>query len=419
MPTITNITAVEILDAKGNPTIETTVLLSDGALGIGSTPSGTSVGSHEAIDLRDNDLNRYRGKGVLKAVENINGVIATKLEGMQTTDPRILDQALVALDGTPDKSRLGANALLSVSVAIYKAAAASNHLPLFSYIRRLQLDESPITMPIPTFNVINGGKHASNKLDFQEFMVIPYQSQSFAESLEKGVAIYKALFDVLTKNNLPTLVGDEGGFGPTTLTNTEALTLLLEAVKDADFTIGENILLGIDAASNSFFENNTYVLKEKQVPLSADELIAYYQLLHSTFHFLYLEDGLSEDDWDGWTKLNSQLGDSLMVIGDDLTVTDRSRLAMAIDRNAINGIIVKPNQIGTLHEAMELVLMAKKAKIKTIVSHRSGETNDDFIADFAVGVGSDFVKFGAPARGERIAKYNRLMAIERMILSMK
>lgn len=420
MAKIKQITAREILNAKGNPTVEATVLLTDGATGTASCPAGTSIGSYEAMELRDKDNMHFRGLGVLKAITNIQTIIAPKIVGMDASHQADIDKLMIELDGTQNKSRLGANALLSVSMSVAKAAAASSVLPLFLYLRQFLGDKTvSLKVPTPLFNVINGGKHAPGTFNFQEFLLVPASSKTFSESLQIGTTIYYGLKDVLSLNGMSTLVGDEGGFAPKLPTNTEALSLLVQAIDTTNQKLGFDVFLGLDAASSTFYSNQQYHITDKQNGLSNKALNDFYADLIKQFHLLYLEDILSEDDWDGWVDAMGKLSQSVMVVGDDLIATNPYRLQMAIDKKAITGIVIKPNQIGTVIEALAVVEVARSAGIKIITSHRSGETNDDFIADFAVAVGSDYCKFGAPARGERVAKYNRLLQIEQHLKTLK
>lgn len=407
MAAIKNITAREILDSRGNPTVEAIVTLEDGCLGIASCPSGASTGTHEAVELDDKK----------KAVENITNIITPKVVGFEATNQKGIDQIMLDLDGTPTKARLGANAILPVSIAVCKAAASSKKLPLYSYIAKLAMRQfnNETMLPIPVFNILNGGLHAGRNIDFQEFMVIPGKNNSFSSSLQLGALLYHLLKKTLSSKNLSTLVGDEGGFAPALASNIDALDLLGETVLLAGLELGKDVTFGIDIASNTFYEGTTYKIKENPNPLSSNELIAYYKSLADEYKLSYLEDPLSEDDFDAWSRLTSEITKKTLIVGDDLTVTNPDRLEAAIEKKAITAIIIKPNQIGTLTESISVVQKAKQAQIATIASHRSGETNDTFIADFAVGVGTDFVKFGAPARGERVAKYNRLLAIEQEI----
>lgn len=421
MSKIKQIKAIEILDSRGNPTVETTVVLSDGALGTASCPSGASIGTYEAVELRDHNEKHFAGLGVLKAIENIQNIIAPKLLGLDALRQQEVDKTMIELDGTQNKSRLGANATLSVSMAVAKAAAQSSILPLFLHLRQFIKRETspdqtiPLKIPTPLFNLINGGKHADDNLDFQEFLIIPASSKQYVESLEMATSIYKSLKEIFKKRNFSILVGDEGGFAPKLAANLDAFALLKEATDLSLYRLGFDVFLGLDAASNSFFENGQYRLRDKATSISSDDLIAYYEEAKKQFELLYLEDPLAEDDWDSWTKLCLKLSQNTIIAGDDLTVTNPYRLAMALDKKAISGIIIKPNQIGTVIEALAVVEVAREAGLKIIVSHRSGETNDDFIADFAVASGADYVKFGAPVRGERVAKYNRLLHIEEQI----
>ncbi|MBI4078864.1 MAG: phosphopyruvate hydratase [Candidatus Levybacteria bacterium] len=415
---IKKISAREILDCRGLPTIESMVQLSDGIVASASCPSGTSVGTYEAVELRDHDAKHFLGKGVLKAIENINTIIAPKLTGMDPQKQPDIDKLLIELDGTQNKGHLGANATLAVSMAVCRAAAASALLPLFLHIRQfIKRENLPAKIPTPIFNIINGGLHAGGNLDFQEFIIVPASSISYVNAIQMAVAIYFSLADVLKQNGYATLVGNEGGFGPNLTKNSEAFELITRAVTNANYRIGYDVFLGLDAAANSFHKNNAYTIKESPKGLSGDEIIKVYDELNKIYNILYLEDPLSEDDWDTWVKLAKVVSPKTLLIGDDLTVTNPYRLQMAIDKQAISGIIIKPNQIGTVIEALAVIEVAREANLKIIISHRSGETNDDFIADFAVAASADYVKFGAPARGERVAKYNRLLAIENQLKS--
>lgn len=413
MAKIQKITATEILDAKGNPTVEAAVMLDDGSRGIAACPSGTSVGTYEALDLRDKDQQRYNGLGVKKAIDNITNLIAPKLIGISASDQSEVDNIMLVADGTSNKSVLGANATLSVSMAVCKAAANSAAIPLYAYIRQFVSQEHlPLKIPTPLFNLVNGGAHAGQNIDFQEFMVIPASSKSYNNALQIGSSVYQALKKIIIEKGMSALVGDEGGYGPKLPNNMEGFALLTEAVNAIGLRMGADVFFGLDAAADSFITNKKYHLKDRETLYSTSDLVEYYQELNQKYHLLYLEDGFSEDDWDGFSKLTEAIGKNTIVTGDDLTVTNPSRLQTAITKKAITGIIIKPNQIGTVIETMAVVEIARVSGIKIIVSHRSGETNDDFIADFAVGIGADYVKFGAPARGERVAKYNRLSHIE-------
>lgn len=415
MPKIKAITAFEILDSKGNPTIETTVILDNDIQAKAACPSGTSVGGFEALELRDNDPKRFQGKGVLKAIEAVQNLIFSKLIGMEVARQQDIDKAMIELDGTPNKSKLGANSILSVSMAVAEAAAKNENLPLFLYLKKFVDKEKKLKIPTPIFNLINGGLHAGNNINFQEFMVIPATSKTYPEALAIGINVYKALFDILKQNSFSTAVGYEGGYSPALPTNTYALALLKQGLETTSIRFGYDAFLGIDAAANSFFKDKKYYLKEKPDGMTASELIQFYQELYTGYRLLYLEDVFSEDDFEGWSNMCTKMADKSMIVGDDLVATNPFRLQMAIDKKAINAVIIKPNQIGTVIEALAVAEIAKAAGFKVIVSHRSGETNDDFIADFAVAVSADYCKFGAPVRGERVEKYNRLLYIDKQI----
>lgn len=412
MSQISSITSREILNAKGNPTVETTVILDNGLSATASVPSGTSVSSYEAVEVRDGGSSRFGGKGVLQAVQNVQNVIAPALVGKDPTAQTEIDTIMRELDGTPNKSRLGANAILSVSLAATKAAALVQGVPLFKYVGSL-VDISSFAIPIPLFNLINGGKHALGAFDIQEFIVVPASSKNYEQSLEMGYTVRQSLEKMLLLNKLSTLTGDEGGFSPQLTGNQHGLEFLRDGIQEAGFRLGFDVFLGIDAAATSFFENNKYYLQNKTLAQSSSEMAKFYTQLAKEFTLLYVEDPFAEDDWDGWKEGMNVLAEDVMVVGDDLVSTNPARLQMAIEKKAITSVIIKPNQIGTVTETLEVVAQAKKAGLKIIVSHRSGETNDDFIADFAVGVGANYCKFGAPVRGERVAKYNRLLQIEK------
>lgn len=412
MSTIKSLYAREVLDSRATPTLETVAILDDGNFGVSSVPSGSSTGSYEAHELRDKDPNRYLGSGVLKAIEFVNSEIAGKWVGQAVPSIPELDQALINLDGTPDKSRLGANTILSVSMAVTKAMAASAKIPLYRYVAQLAQNTQTLFVPSPMFNMINGGAHGAGNLDFQEFHVIPNKLHSFAASLQTGAEIYKTIKKILARRGAIHSVGDEGGFAPNLFTNLDALEILTESIIECNHKPGADVELGLDVAANSFYKDGRYVIKDRSSPLETAEFIDYLRDLNQQYHLRILEDALFEDDWKGWANLTSQLGATTSIVGDDLLVTNKSRTAKGISEKACNAILVKPNQIGTVTETIEVTKQAQAAGWKIIVSHRSGETNDSFIADFAVGVGSDYVKFGAPARGERIAKYNRLLSVE-------
>lgn len=416
MSKIKDIKAHVIIDSRANPTIETTVILQDGITGIASCPSGASVGSYEAMEIKSQSNQIFQSEKTQKAIENIEKVIAVRLIGVDSTKQQIVDKTMIELDGTQNKGRLGANVMLSVSMAVAKAAAKSSLLPLFLYLRQyINKENSGLKIPTPIFNILNGGVHAGRNLDFQEFMVIPATSKRYIEAYEIGVNVYKALKENLKKRNMPTLVGDEGGFAPHLTANKDAFTLLSETVMTTSYKLGFDIFFGSDIAANNFYHEDHYSIKDRVASFSSNELVAYYEELVTQNKILYLEDPFSEDDWEAWVKLVEKISQNSLVVGDDLTATNPYRLQMALDKKAITAIIIKPNQIGTVMEALAVVEIAKAAGLKVIVSHRSGETNDDFIADFAVAASADYVKFGAPARGERVAKYNRLLEIERQL----
>ncbi|MCL4382370.1 MAG: phosphopyruvate hydratase [Patescibacteria group bacterium] len=415
MPKIKEIKAREILDSRGNPTIETKITLDNDILGIASVPSGASLGKYEALELRDADMNRYFGLGVLKAVGNVNQVIGPKLLGFDPTKQQEIDRLMIDLDGTENKSKLGANSLLSVSLAVASAASKSQKLPLYRYLNSLYGETLPTTiekMPTPTFNIINGGKHGAGNLDFQEFHVVPATTKPYHEALRIGEEIYQKLKEVLIHRNAIRSVGDEGGFAPNLFTNLDTLEIILEAVKLTPHVFGRDVFLGLDIAASNFKKADGYQIKDKPNSLSANEFIEYLINLNKEYQLLILEDPLDEDDWEDWARLTQLLGKGTLIVGDDLLATNLLRLKQAIDKRLCTTILIKPNQAGTLSETLEVVKTARAGGFKVIVSHRSGETNDTFIADFAVAVGSDYVKFGAPARGERVAKYNRLLEIE-------
>ncbi len=404
----------EILDSRGIPTVETTIW-SDNGQAVASIPAGTSIGKNEALELRDGDPERFKGMGVLKAINNVNTVIAPKVIGMDPTLQTPIDKLLVEMDGTANKSKLGANAILSVSQAVCELGAQVCGRQTYEYIAEKYglAQGAPKSLPGPIFNLINGGKHgAGNNLDFQEFHVIPSTNLTFSKALETGEEVYMNLKQSLIKRNAVYSVGDEGGFAPNLYSNADALELLIEAINSSSLVLGRDVFVGLDAAADSFFSGGKYQLKDKPQAQTSDEMVAFYGDLHTNYKLFSLEDGLQEDDSKGWAKLVSDLGKEMLIIGDDYLVTNKQRLAKAVADKTVNAILVKPNQIGTISEAIEVVKIAKASQLSVIVSHRSGETMDDFIADFAVGVDSNYVKFGAPARGERVSKYNRLLAIE-------
>jgi enolase len=398
----------EILDSRGNPTLEVEALLDGGASGRAGVPSGASTGTREAIELRDGDKKRYFGKGVLKAVAHVNGEMAEELAGADARDQALIDRILIELDGTPNKARLGANAMLGVSLAVARAAADASGLPLYRYIG----GTGATTLPVPLMNVINGGAHADNLLDPQEFMVCPVGFPSFSEALRAGTEVFHTLKGILKKKGLSTGVGDEGGFAPDIASSKEAIELLLTAIESAGHKPGRDIVIALDPAASEFYEGGKYVLKGEKKTLSSDGMIRYWAELVAAYPIASIEDGLAEGDWKGWQALTKELGKKILLVGDDVFVTNPEILARGIADGVGNALLVKLNQIGTLTETLEAVRMAQTAGYRTIVSHRSGETPDDTIADLAVAVNSGLIKTGSACRGERLAKYNRLLAIE-------
>ncbi|OGE05369.1 phosphopyruvate hydratase [Candidatus Curtissbacteria bacterium RIFCSPLOWO2_01_FULL_41_18] len=417
MAKIRKLVAREILDSRGFPTVEVMVQLEDSSVGVFSTPTGISVGKHEAVELRDGDVKRYEGRGVLTALKNILTFLAPKVIGKDSKDQKSIDKEMVEIDGTENKSKLGANGILAVSGAIAKAQAVSENLPLYAYVARLagRKDKEPFSIPTQMFNILNGGKHGGGNIDFQEFMVVPPQANSYSQNLKMGVEIYYALKDVIISHSGVTLVGDEGGFAPVLYSNSDAFKILEEAVNKAGYNLGLTTFFSIDAAASYLKDGNAYRIKDRPVALSGPEFIEYYAALNEQFHLLSIEDPLSEDAWDDWQTLTEKMGNETLIVGDDLITTNLDRLNKAISKKACNAVIIKPNQAGTISETLEVVNLAKSSGLKIIVSHRSGETNDDFIADFAVGINAEYAKLGAPARGERVAKYNRLLEIEHEI----
>ncbi|NQX06409.1 phosphopyruvate hydratase [Rathayibacter sp. VKM Ac-2856] len=409
MALIEAVVAREILDSRGNPTVEVEVLLEDGASSRAAVPSGASTGAFEAYELRDGDAERYLGKGVQKAVDAVIDEIGPAIEGFDATDQRLVDAELIELDGTENKSRLGANAILGVSLAVAKAAAQSADLDLFRYVG----GPNAHTLPVPLMNIINGGAHADTGVDIQEFMAVPLGAESFSEGLRWGVEIYHALKSQLKKAGFATGLGDEGGFAPDLPTNREALDFILKAVEAAGFTPGKDIGLALDVASSEFYEDGKYTFEGKK--LSAEELSAYYADLVANYPLVSIEDPLDEDDWAGWTHLTAEIGDKVQLVGDDLYVTNPVRLARGIAEKAGNSILVKVNQIGTLTETLDAVALAQRSGMTAILSHRSGETEDTTIADLAVAVDGGQIKTGAPARSDRVAKYNQLLRIEEIL----
>ena len=412
--------AREILDSRGNPTLETTVILDSGYRGTVGIPSGASLGKHEAGELRDGDPKRYGGMGVLKAITNVTTTIAAKIRGMDALEQKTIDQTLLELDGTPDKKNLGGNSVLSVSLAVAFAASNAQRVPFYQYINSLfssRLQTKMMRIPTPTFNVINGGKHGAGNLNFQEFHIIPASSLPYHKALEIGVEIYQAVKQILTYRNAVHSVGDEGGFAPDLFTNLDAMEVLVQSIRATPYRFGVEVFLGLDVAATHFKTERGYQIKDRPLAYNSKDFIAYLKDLHEKYRLLMLEDPLDEDDWSAWSDITKQLSHDVIIVGDDLLATNAERLQKAIDEKACSGILLKPNQIGTLTEFLDVVALAKKHDLKTNVSHRSGETNDTYIADIAVGIQSDYVKFGAPARGERVAKYNRLLQIEAELFS--
>jgi enolase len=406
MATIEAIVAREILDSRGNPTVEVEVGLDDGTVGRAAVPSGASTGAFEAIELRDGDKGRYLGKGVEKAVSNVEDRIADELLGYEASEQRLVDEKMLDIDGTPDKSELGANAILGVSLAVAKAAALSAQLPLFRYLG----GPNAHLLPVPMMNILNGGAHADSNVDVQEFMIAPIGAPSFREALRSGAEVYHALKSVLKKKGLSTGLGDEGGFDPNLPTNAAALDLIAEAVEAAGFALGTDIVFAMDVAATEFYKDDAYLFEGS--PKSTEEMITYYAKLAEAYPIVSIEDPLSEEDWAGWSAMTAQLGGKIQIVGDDLFVTNPTRIGRGIVESAANAVLVKVNQIGSLTETLDAVDLAHRAGFKTMMSHRSGETEDVTIADLAVAVGSGQIKTGAPARSDRVAKYNQLLRIE-------
>lgn len=404
---ITRVQAREILDSRGNPTVEVDVYLSDESFGRAAVPSGASTGEHEAVELRDGDQNRFLGKGALNAVRNVNQQIAPIVKGYNALDQKTLDKCMIDLDGTPNKSNLGANAILGVSMAVSRAAAASQNLPLYRH-----LNSDACLLPVPMLNIINGGSHADNNVDIQEFMIFPIGADSFSHALRMGAEIFHYLKKVLNSKGLNTSVGDEGGFAPNLSSNEEAIEIILEAVEKSDYSIGKDISLALDAAASEFYIDGAYRLESENRTLTSDEMVEYFEGLTNKYPIVSIEDGLAENDWEGWEVLNSELGSKIQIVGDDLTVTNIPRLQRAIDEQSMNAILIKLNQIGTVTETVEAVELARETGFGVVISHRSGETEDTFIADFAVAMGMGQIKTGSASRTDRICKYNQLLRIE-------
>jgi enolase len=406
--TITNVRGRQILDSRGNPTVEVEVTLDSGVIGRAAVPSGASTGAHEAVELRDGDGAAYGGKGVLTAVANVDGPIADELVGMDVLNQAAIDQTLIKLDGTPNKAALGANAILGVSLACLRAAADEVGIPLYRWVGGI----SARTLPVPMMNILNGGKHAANSTDFQEFMVLPVGATTFRAALQMGAEVYQALARVLHQRGLSTNVGDEGGFAPSLPDNRAPLDLILEAIETAGYKPGDDVALGLDVAATELYQDGLYVLEREGARKSAAEMVTLYDSLVSSYPIISIEDGLAEDDWEGWKLLTERLGERVQLVGDDLFVTNVTRLHRGIDEDIANSILVKVNQIGTISETLDAVGVALSAGFGAVMSHRSGETEDTTIADLAVGTGVGQIKTGAPARSERVAKYNQLLRIE-------
>jgi len=405
---IKNIISREILDSRGNPTVEVDIILENNTMGRAAVPSGASTGEFEAMELRDNDKTRYIGKGVLTAVNNINDEINKALVGVDVIDQLNIDEIMIELDGTDNKSRLGANATLGVSMAAARAAAKVNNCPLYEY---LSINKNPL-MPVPMMNILNGGSHADNTVDIQEFMIYPIGAKTFSEALRMGTEVFHQLKSELLQKGLNTSVGDEGGFAPDLESNEQALEIILTAIKNAGYTAGEEIFIALDVAASELFDNQLYNLASEDKSYSSDEMIEYLKILVDKYPIISIEDGLDQSDWDGWKKLNSKIGKNIQIVGDDLTVTNIHRLKRAIDEKSMNSILIKLNQIGTITETIQAVELAKKVGYGAIISHRSGETEDTIIADFSVAMGMGQIKTGSASRSDRIAKYNQLLRIE-------
>jgi enolase len=409
LTTIAEIRGRQVLDSRGNPTVEAEVFLDGGASARAIVPSGASTGQHEAVELRDGNEQRYKGKGVLKAVENVNSEIARALVGMDAADQRPLDAEMIALDGTPNKGRLGANAILAVSMAVARASARAFELPLYRYLGGAGAN----TIPVPMMNILNGGAHADSNVDFQEFMVMPVGAPSFSEALRWGVEVFHTLKGVLKKRGYNTAVGDEGGFAPSVKSNVEAIEVVLEAIQQAGYKPGEQIAIALDPAASGFYQDGKYVFKKSDKSTkTSEDMVRYYAKWVKDYPIVSLEDGLAEDDWDGWVLLTKELGGKIQLVGDDIFVTNIERLQQGIDKSVANSILIKLNQIGTVSETLDAMGLARRNGYTSVISHRSGETEDTFIADFAVATGAGQIKTGSASRTDRIAKYNQLMRIE-------
>lgn len=413
MAKISDVRAYEILDSRGNPTVACKVFLEDGTSKIGYVPSGASTGQFEALELRDNEEERYNGKGVKKSVEIINNTIKREIVGMDVDNLADIDKKMIDLDGTPNKTKLGGNSTLAVSMACAKSAAVSNNLELYEYLSKLiGIKHDKYKIPIPLMNILNGGKHAVGSTDFQEFMVVPVKFDNLQRAIQSGVEIYHSLGKILDERSYQPLVGDEGGFAPSLFSNEQAMELLIMSIKDAGYHPGEDVYIALDPAASRFYTEGIYQLHRENRSLTTEEMVQFYETWVDKFPIISIEDALDENDWDGWRELTSRIGDHIETIGDDLYATNKELLKRGVEHNSSTGILIKPNQIGTLSEAVETIRTAIQAGFKIIISHRSGETEDHFIADLAVACGCGAIKTGAPARGERTTKYNRLIMIE-------
>ncbi|OGM25569.1 phosphopyruvate hydratase [Candidatus Woesebacteria bacterium RIFCSPHIGHO2_01_FULL_39_32] len=419
---ISKVWARQILDSRGIPTVEAACQLDTGEISVASVPSGTSTGTHEALELRDNDPQNYLGKSVYKAVSNVNEILGPGVWGLDVEDQEKVDKRLIELDGTENKSKYGANAILSVSVVSVKAASLATRQPLYLWIntlaKRVGIKEE-VKVPTPVFVMIEGGLHGAGNLDFQEFHIIPASSKKYSESLKIGVEIFLVLGTDLERRGAIHSFGQEGGYAPNLFTNADALEVLYDSIKQTSYQVGRDVFFGLDVAPSVFYKGGEYTIRDKSAPLSDDALLEYYKYVNSQYHLALLEDPFHEDAWDSWKKIFAEMSDQLTIVGDDLLTTNAQRLEKAVSEKACNGILVKPNQAGTVTETLKVIKMARDANWKINTSHRGGETNDWFIADFACGIGSDYAKFGAPSRGERVVKYNRLLSIEAELLQKK
>ena len=425
MAKIVKIWSREILDSRGLPTLETALQLDTGQVAVASVPAGVSTGMSEDLELRDKDPKRFQGSGVLKAIENVTKVLAPALIGMDPTHQFEIDQKMIQLDGSKNKSTLGANSILSVSLAVTKAGATASGTTLYRWVYELAKAQKAVTegipsrIPTPIFNMINGGLHGAGNLDFQEFQIIPASSKPYSLALRSGSEVYYSIKNSLVRRGAIHSVGDEGGYAPNLFTNADALSINIEAIETCGYQIGQDFFLGLDVAANVLFRDGNYTIKDRSNTLNTEAFISFFEEIVKEYRLTYLEDPLSETDWSGWTEVNKKLGASIMIVGDDLLATDPERVKKAIEAKACNAILIKPNQIGTITETLQVIKSARDVGWRVIVSHRSGETNDWFIADFAVGVKAEYTKFGAPARGERVAKYNRLLSIEAELAGVK